>query len=235
MTDHQREFTAEADAEAEAVTSPKHVLLVDDEPIIVATLADALTRAGFEVTAATTAAEANERARRTRYSLAILDYSMPGDNGLEVAASFTELHQPFMFLTAYNDETLVERAISAGALAYIVKPIDPSQFVPTVKAAVRRAGEITALLAQTDRLWNSISTHRDVSVAVGLVMAQRGMSRQAAYETLRQHARRIRRPLRELAAEVTAGAEKMYGIPRADLPEPSTTGRGRGTDSEKDR
>jgi hypothetical protein len=44
-------------------------------------------------------------------------------------------------------------------------------------------------------------------------MAQRGLPRQAAYDTLRQHARRTRRRLADLAAEVSAGAEALFNIP----------------------
>ncbi len=213
MTDGQGELIA-----GEPGPFPQRLLLADDEPIIVATLADALRRAGFEVTTVTAAREALEQAGRTRFSLAILDYAMPDKNGLELAAGLTQLLQPFMFLSAYNDESLVEQAVTAGALAYVVKPIDPLHFVPMVRAAVRRAREIAALIAQSQRLTDSIGSNRDVSVAVGLAMAHRGLSRHVAYETLRQHARRLRRPLRELAAEIIAGVEMLYLIPTADLP-----------------
>lgn len=227
MTVEQRQMSVEP----EFSSAPKQLLLVDDEPVIVATLHDALTRAGFAVTAAMRAEEAIEHARRTSYSLAILDYSLSDRNGLEVAASFIQVQQPFMFLTAYSDESLVDRAVAAGALAYVVKPIDPSQLIPSVRAAVQRAGEITALLAQTDRLSKSITTNRDVSVAVGLLMAKRGVSRKIAYETLRQQARRARRPLRDLATEITQGLDRIYELPMPELPEEPSGGPQKNGDS----
>jgi len=195
----------------------ERLLLADGEPVILAAMADALRRVGFEVTTVTAPSEALAQARRARFSLAILDYAMPGRNGLELAAALTELQQPFMFLSACNDESLVGQAVTAGAVAYVVKPIDPLHFVPTVRAAVRRAREIEALIAQSQRLSDAIATNRDVSVAVGLAMAHRGLTRHAAYETLRQHARRIRRPLRELATEIIAGVERLHSIPVVDL------------------
>lgn len=209
--------TGEERAAFEPDSSPQKLLLADGEPIILATLADALRRAGFEVTTVAAASEALEQARRARFSLAVLDYAMPCQNGLELAACLTQLRQPFMFLSACNDESLVGQAVTAGALAYLVKPIDPLQLVPTVRTAVRRAREIEALIAQSQRLSDSIETNRDVSVAVGLAMAHRGLTRQAAYETLRQHARRMRRPLRELATEIIAGVERLHAIPGVDL------------------
>jgi response regulator NasT len=201
----------------EQKTLVQRLLVVDDEPIIVATLADGLRRAGFEVTGAVSADEAIAHVRAGSFALAIVDYAMPGLNGLEAAVTFTELRQPFMFLSAYSDPELVERAILAGALAYLVKPIDPVQLVPSVRTAAQRAREMVALLEQSERLAKAIDTNRDVSVAVGLLMAQRGLTREKAYDALRNHARRHRRRLVELAKEITAGAEALYGIPSGEL------------------
>ncbi|MGO9993525.1 MAG: ANTAR domain-containing response regulator [Steroidobacteraceae bacterium] len=192
---------------------PNRLLLIDDEPMIVATISDFLRGAGFEVTFATVASDAIESVRRGRFALTIVDYAMPGLNGLEAAVLFAQLRQPFMFFSAYSDEALVSAAIAAGALAYVVKPIDPIHLVPTIRTAIQRAREIAALVEQVERLTRTIDTNRDVSVAVGLLMAQRGLPRQAAYDTLRQHARRTRRRLADLAAEVSAGAQALFNIP----------------------
>ncbi len=194
-------------------SAPDRLLLIDDEPMIVATLSDFLGRAGFDVTATTVASEAVDRVRRDRFALAIVDQAMPGLNGLEAAALFAQQRQPFLFLSAYSDDALVSAAISAGALAYVVKPIDPIHLVPTIRTAIQRAREIAALVEQGERLTKTIDTNRDVSVAVGLLMAQRGLPRQVAYDTLRQHARRTRRRLADLAAELAAGAEALFNIP----------------------
>lgn len=202
----------------EQATPVQRLLVVDDEPIIVATLTDNLQRAGFEVAGAISAAEAIAQVRAASFALAIVDYAMPDLNGLEAAAKFTELRQPFMFLSAYSNPELVDQAILAGALAYLVKPIDPVQLVPAVRTAAQRAREMVALLEQSERLAKAIDTNRDVSVAVGLLMAQRSLTREKAYEVVRNHARRHRRRLVDLAREITAGAEALYGIPAAERP-----------------
>jgi AmiR/NasT family two-component response regulator len=191
------------------------LLLADDEPLIVATVGAALESAGFQVATAQGAAEALERARTLNLALAILDYAMPGQDGLELAASFSQLRQPFMFLSAYSDEHLVQRAVAAGALAYLVKPVDPLRLIPTVRAAVHRARDLSALLEERERLSEAVHTNREVSVAVGLIMAHRGLTRQAAFDSLRQHARRTRRPIRELAQEVSGGLEAVYSMPES--------------------
>jgi len=199
------------------------LLLADDEPLVLATLAGALERAGFDVATATEAGEALERARTAAFSLAVLDYAIPGQNGLELAVALSQLHVPFVFLSAYSDEQLVARAVDAGALAYLVKPVDPDRLVPTVRTAVHRAREIAALVGEKERLSQAIVTNREVSVAVGLIMAQRGLPRQSAFELLRQHARRTRRAIRDLALEIVAGAEALYGIPKPEPCEKTST------------
>ncbi len=202
--------------------APHRLLLVDDDPLIAGTLADGLRRAGFEVTVATVASDAIEFARQRKFSLAIVDFEMPGQNGLETAALFGQLRQPFVFLSAYSEDSLVSAAISAGALSYVVKPIDPIHLIPTIRAAIQRARELSALVEQTEKLTRLIDSNRDVSVAVGLLMAQRGLPRHAAYETLRQYARRTRRKLADLAVEIAAGAEALSKVPSLDAIERGT-------------
>jgi len=109
--------------------APSRLLLVDDEPIIVATIADCLRPAGFDVTTTTMVKEAVEFVRQGSFALVIIDYAMPDLNGLDAAVLFGQLRQPFLFLSAYSEEALVSAAVSAGALAYVVKPIDPIHLI----------------------------------------------------------------------------------------------------------
>jgi response regulator NasT len=157
--------------------------------------------------------------RQGSFALAVIDYAMPGLNGLEAATLFAQLRQPFMFLSAYSEAALVSAAVAAGALAYVVKPIDPIHLIPTIHTAISRAREIAALVEQNEQLTRTIDSNRDISVAVGLLMAQRGLPRQAAYDMLRQHARRTRRRLADLASEVAAGAEALFKVPAIETAE----------------
>jgi response regulator NasT len=206
--------------------SASRLLLVDDESIIVATIAGCLRSAGFDVTTTTMAKEAVEFVRQGGFDLVIIDYAMPDLNGLDAAALFGELRQPFLFLSAYSEEALVSAAVSAGALAYIVKPIDPIHLIPTIRTAISRGREIAALVEHNERLTRTVDSNRDVSVAVGLLMAQHALPRQAAFEMLRHHARRTRRRLVDLAAEVAAGAEALFKIPAPETSERGATKSG---------
>jgi len=204
-------------------STANRLLLVDDESIILATIASCLRRAGFDVATTTKGKEAVELVRKGTFSLVIIDYAMPDLNGLEAAAFFGQLRQPFVFLSAYSEEELVSAAVSAGALGYLVKPIDPVHLIPTIHTAISRAREIAALVEHNERLALTVDSNRDISVAVGLLMAQHALPRQAAYDMLRQHARRTRRRLAELASEVAAGAEVLFKVSGGVIPENGKT------------
>lgn len=66
----------------------------------------------------------------------ILDVQMPGLNGLEVQQRLAGSGLPIIFITAHDDMSLREHALSAGALAYLRKPFKDEIFVRTVRAAL---------------------------------------------------------------------------------------------------
>jgi response regulator NasT len=148
--------------------------------------------------------------------------------GSQLASEVRNLGLPLIFLHARGAEELVLRAVDAGAAGCFFKPVDPVQLVPAVHVALRRERELAALLAETERLRSAAEGNSDIGVAVGLLMAQRALPRRAAFETLRQHARRTRQRLGQVAAEITAALTKMYEIPTvsADAGQHPGTGSG---------
>jgi response regulator NasT len=79
-------------------------------------------------------------AREHRPDLALLDIRMEGKSGFDVAAYLREyLQLPFMFLSAFTDERTLSQVKELGAVAYLVKPLDVTQIVPAVDAALGRA------------------------------------------------------------------------------------------------
>ena len=128
-------------------TNNKHrLLLVDDERLVLATLAQGLTKAGYSVITAESVDDAEAvLASGDRPDMVILDVSMPGRGGLELAERLRSLdHIPFMLLTAYSDPEIVDQAATCGALGYLVKPVDTPQLVPAIKAALARSAELSS-------------------------------------------------------------------------------------------
>lgn len=189
-----------------------HLLLVDDDRLILTTLASGLRNAGYFVSTAESADDAEAfLTTGARPDLAILDVQMPQVNGLTLAQRLRDFeHVPFVILSAYSDAPTVEQATQSGALAYMVKPIDVPQMVPTIQAALLRAQELSAMRTLADQLQRALNVERDVSLAVGIIMVQYRLSRQAAFAQLRSAARTQRRKLAEVGKEVVDAHAALF-------------------------
>jgi AmiR/NasT family two-component response regulator len=191
----------------------KRLLLVEDDRLVLAMMASALTDAGYHVTSAESAQDAEAwLAGGKRPDLAILDVRMPGNGGLHLAQRLRELdHIPFMMLSAYSDPKTVAQATQDGALAYAVKPQDVTQLIPAIEAALARANELQELRATRQQLQAALDGERDINIAVGITMMQYRLKRPDAFELLRTTARSKRSKLAALAAEVIKTYESMTG------------------------
>jgi len=123
------------------------VLVVDDEPHIVALVSYHLDKSGYRVVTATTGPDALEQARRERPSLVILDLMLPGMSGFEVLARMRADERTrdvaVLMLTARRDEHDRIEGLSLGADDYLTKPFSPQELVLRVKAILRRIAPAT--------------------------------------------------------------------------------------------
>lgn len=190
------------------------ILLVDDDRLILATLANGLEQAGYRAITAESVDEAEATlAGGLRLDLVVLDVNMPGRNGLELAERLMHFDRiPFILLTAYSDEEIIEQAAALGAMGYLVKPVDTRQLVPAIEAALSRHSELSELRKVGTQLQQALNTERDISVAIGIMMTLHRLSREAAFDLLRSNARSQRRKLSELAEDVIRAHETMNTV-----------------------
>lgn len=188
-----------------------HILMVDDDRLVLATLSASVVRAGYEVSIAKSAEEAEDMlAGGCRPDMVMLDVHMPGQSGLFLAERLRELdHIPFLMLSAYSDEQIVQQAIKQGALAFLVKPMDEVQLIPAIEAALARATELNQLRATRKQLQDALDSERSINVAVGITMMQYRLARQPAFEQLRRTARSRSMRLADLAVHVVHSCEVM--------------------------
>lgn len=191
----------------------KSVLLVDDDRVVLNLLAEGLRDRGYRVGTAQSADAAVKLIGEGPYDLAVLDVRMPGHSGLELAQALKRIGDPpFVFLSAYGDETVVREATEAGALGYLVKPVDTPQLVPFIEAAIARGKDIDALRGSNERLERALQVEQKTRTAVGIIMVHKGLDRQAAFELLRGRARDQRRKVTEIAEELIAAVETTNGV-----------------------
>ena len=199
---------------AELAWGQVHLLMIDDDRLILSTVSQGLTQAGYRVSTAESVAQAEELlSAGQRPHLVLLDLHLPDDEGLSLADSLRDLDNlPFVVFSAYSDARTVERATSAGALGYLVKPLDVPQMVPAIKAALMRSHELRDLRSTGAQLQTALDLERDISVAVGITMVEHRLSRDLAFKRLRATARSQRRKLAEVAAELIRSFEVIHQI-----------------------
>jgi two-component system, OmpR family, phosphate regulon response regulator PhoB len=120
------------------------ILVVDDEPDIVALVAYHLAKAGYRVATASSGTDALDMARRDRPSLIVLDLMLPGISGFDVLEQLrgddATRDVAVLMLTARREEPDRIRGLSLGADDYLTKPFSPPELVLRVGAILRRAG-----------------------------------------------------------------------------------------------
>lgn len=130
-------------------SAPKdRILVVDDEPDIVALVVYHLAKAGYRVSSAATGTDALATARRERPSLIVLDLMLPGLSGFEVLeqlrADAATASIAVLMLTARKEEADRIQGLSLGADDYLTKPFSPQELVLRVRAILRRSSAAPA-------------------------------------------------------------------------------------------
>lgn len=122
----------------------ERILVVDDEPDIVALVAYHLARAGYRVSTAASGPDALTAARQERPALVVLDLMLPGLSGYDVLQQLREGEEtravPVLMLTARREEQDRIRGLSLGADDYLTKPFSPQELVLRIGAILRRVG-----------------------------------------------------------------------------------------------
>jgi response regulator NasT len=204
------------------ITSKGRILVVDDDRLVLATVTHGLSQAGYEVIDADNGDDAILLARQQRPELALLDIRMEGKSGFDVAEYLRDVcHIPFMFLSAFADAATIAQVEKLGAVAYMIKPLDVGQIVPTVEAAFARlrsgalpAPVVPPTVAANDTPAAAVPTTATapaadpladpVPLAVGVLMHRHSLPRAAARQ-------RLQRMAQEQGLGEAAQAERLLG------------------------
>ena len=130
------------------------ILIVDDEPSILATMAPLLRARGYDVSTATSGHAALEAVDRQPPQLVILDLGLPDLDGIEVTRRLREGRAiPILVLSARGAERDKVAALDAGADDYVTKPFGSEELLARVRAALRRndgAGAAAGVIVRGD-------------------------------------------------------------------------------------
>lgn len=155
---------------------PARLLIVDDESSLREPLAEYLSRQGFAVAQAASAADARSQLRGEVPDLVLLDIMMPGEDGLSLCRHLIESRQiPTIFLTAKGEATDRIVGLEIGADDYVVKPFEPRELVARIRSVLRRASRGGAAAVDNEVLefegWTLDPLKRRLTDADGSVVA----------------------------------------------------------------
>ena len=120
---------------------PQTILLVDDEPLNLDLLEQELTELGYAIEKADSGRTALDKLAGVSPDLVLLDYQMPGMNGVQVLTEIKKRQAglPVIMITAYGTIERAVEAIKSGADDFVTKPFDPDHLALVVKKALEQA------------------------------------------------------------------------------------------------
>ncbi|MBP5380593.1 MAG: bifunctional response regulator/alkaline phosphatase family protein [Bacteroidaceae bacterium] len=126
------------------------LLWVDDEIELLKAHVMFLEKKGYEVDTVTNGYDALERCGEVQYDLILLDENMPGLNGLETLARIKEVlpTTPVVMVTKSEEENIMNQAIGSKIADYLIKPVNPTQILLTLKKNIHQK-EIVTEVAQS--------------------------------------------------------------------------------------
>ena len=180
------------------------VVIAEDEAIIRLDLKETLTEEGYLVVGDTARGDhALELVAEHEPDVVILDIKMPGLDGIETARRIAANHDAaVVILTAFSQRELVDRAIEAGALAYLVKPFQRSELIPAVEIARTRHREMRSLTDQYRTLADRLEARKTIDRAKGLLIDESGLSEAEAFRFIQQAAMSNRRSMVDVGVEI---------------------------------
>ena len=183
------------------------VVIAEDEAIVRLDLKEILEEEGYEVVGETGRGDdAVQLVREHKPDLAILDIKMPGMDGLSAAREISSDRLcAVLILTAFSQRDLIDQARNAGALAYLVKPFQRSELLPSIEMALGRFAEMRALADQVETLEESLEVRKAVDRAKGLLMDELGWTENQSFTWIQRTAMRERVKMLEIAQRIIGG------------------------------
>jgi two-component system, OmpR family, phosphate regulon response regulator OmpR len=125
-------------------TMEAHILVVDDDDRLRDLLKRFLNDHGFAVSTAATTADARYLMTLFQFDLMVLDVMIPGESGLEFAASLPRPMLPILMLSARAEAEDRINGLEAGVDDYLTKPFEPKELILRIRAILKRAQSLSA-------------------------------------------------------------------------------------------
>jgi AmiR/NasT family two-component response regulator len=177
------------------------VVIVDDHGPSRAAVAEAVTAQGGQVQGNGSRVEdVAHLVGKHRPDAVIMAVGLPDGDGVEAARQVMASGAcPVVLLTSHTDVAVSSRAIQAGVLAFLVKPLRPEELGPALDVAVSRFRELSAVRLENETLKRTLETRKLVERAKGILMNRLGLSEPDAFRRIQKTAMDTRKPMSEVA------------------------------------
>jgi response regulator NasT len=187
----------------------RDIAIADDDASERLVLRGLLEEAGYRVVAeCRDGREAVDACRSLAPDAMVMDLRMPLKDGIEAAAEIGSIRPtPIVLLTASDDEAAVKRAVVAGVMAYLTKPVRLEELLPAIELAISRFNDMAALRRENADLKKALESRKVVEKAKGLLMEMDGLTENDAYARLRRASMDGRKTMAEVAEVIIAAFE----------------------------
>ncbi len=187
-----------------AVSSPVSVLICEDESITALRLREELTQLGYKIVGeAADGYDAVHQAVTRRPDIILMDIKMPKMDGITATRRImATAPTAIVMLTAYSQRDLIDDAVGAGAMGYLVKPVSRDQLLPALTVALRRFTEFQSVKAEAADAKEALETRKVVERAKGILMQRSNLSEAEAFKRMQKMSQDQSKPLKQIAEEI---------------------------------
>ena len=187
------------------------VMVVDADASRASCVVEALAKAGYLVTAVLEpGTDMYARVRETQPDVIIIDMESPDRDTLEHLRVINRDDPRAIVMFCQDDANeSITAAVKAGVSAYVVDGLHPHRIKPILQTAVARFQDFQELRRELAETKSSLAERKILERAKGVLMKQRGMSEEEAYQALRRLAMNRNKRIAEVAESVIEASELL--------------------------
>ncbi len=185
------------------------LLIADDQSFSRDALKGALIEKGFDVAGeAATGKEVIELNKKLKPDLIFMDVKMPELNGIEASHEINSNNPvPIILLTVKDDRNTIEKAKSAGVMAYLVKPFNKKELVPNIEIAIKRFQEFKKMKNENADLKAKLNARKTIEKAKGILMEKLNVKEQEAFRKIQTTAMDKHTSMKAIAESIIMTAD----------------------------
>ncbi len=184
----------------------RKIIIIDDEPNMRKVIKGLLTDLGCEVVGeGSDGTEAVGLCSALDADVVLMDVMLPTMDGIDAVGKLNETcPMPTVIMTGRDDDETIRRAVDAGVMAYLTKPVRSEDLLPAIELARARFGEFEELRRENEDLRESMEARKIIEKAKGLLMEHNGLSESDAFRKIQKTSMSQRRLMKDVAEVIVA-------------------------------